>query len=202
MVCLDFEGVFTPEIWINVAENTGIEVLRRTTRDEPDYDKLMKWRLGILKENGIGLKEIQEAIGKMEPLDGADEFMDWLREKCVPIVLTDSFYQFVMPLIRKLDYPAVLCNDIIVDGDGCLTDYQLRQDDGKRKAVENFKKMNYKIIGIGDSYNDLSFMRVADKGILFKPPENIKKEDHGFPITENYEDLKREIEKGIAELEN
>lgn len=201
MVCLDFEGVFTPEIWIGVSEKTGIKELRRTTRDEPDYEKLMKWRLGILKENGIGIKEIQEVIGSMEPLGGAVEFMQWLRENTVSIILSDSFYQFVMPLLKKLGYPPMLCNNIQVDENGTLVGYTMRQQDGKRKAVEKFKEMNFKVIGVGDSYNDLTLLREADAGILFRPPENIKKENHGFPITETYEELKKEIEKAISKLE-
>lgn len=201
LVCLDFEGVFTSEIWIGVAEKTGIGVLRKTTRDEPDYDKLMKWRLGILKENGIGLKEIQEVIGSMGVLDGAKDFMQWLRERSVPIILSDSFYEFIMPLVEQLDYPPVLCNNIAVDGNGTLVGYTLRQHDGKRKAVEKFREMNFKIIGVGDSYNDLTFLKAADRGVFFRPPKNIIKEKHGIPITDTYEELKKEIGRGLKELE-
>ena len=201
LVCLDFEGVFTSEIWINVAERTGVSELRRTTRDEPDYDKLMKWRIGILKEKGIGIKGIQEAIKKMGVLEGSKEFLDWLRERTVPIILTDSFYEFIMPLAKMLDYPPMFCNNIQLDGNGTLTGYKLRQQDGKRKAVEKFREMGFKVIGIGDSYNDLTFLEKADAGILFRPPKNIIKEKHGFPITESYEELKIEIEKAMDKLE-
>ncbi|MHA1805178.1 MAG: bifunctional phosphoserine phosphatase/homoserine phosphotransferase ThrH [Promethearchaeota archaeon] len=189
IICLDLEGVFTPEIWIEVSLKTKIEELKITTRDEPDYDKLMKKRLKILKEHGISLKKIQEIISEMELLPGAKEFLDWLRSKTQIIIVSDSFIEFAMPFMKKLGYPTLFCHDLETDGNGMISNYRLRLDDMKRKTVLALKKLNYEVIAIGDSYNDMGMIKEADHGILFKPPENVVKEFPQFPVTHEYSEL-------------
>jgi phosphoserine / homoserine phosphotransferase len=190
IACLDLEGVLIPEIWINVAEQTGIEALRRTTRDEPDYDKLMKYRLGILAEHGLGIREIQKVIASLEPLDGATEFLAWLRGRVQVVILSDTFYQFADPFMRKLGRPTLFCHDLVIDSDGRVTDYAIRLPDQKRKAVEGFHTLNFQTIAAGDSYNDTSMLAEADAGILFRPPDNVIREFPQFPVTRSYEELR------------
>jgi phosphoserine/homoserine phosphotransferase len=200
IVCSDLEGVFTPEIWINVAEKTGIKELRLTTRDISDYDVLMKRRLAILKENGLKIKDITDVIATMDPLEGAVEFLNWLRSKTQLIVVSDTFLQFAGPLMEKLGRPTLFCNTLTIAPDGTISGYNLRQQDGKRKTAVALKSLNYKIIGVGDSYNDTTMLKEADKGILFRPPENVKSEFPEFPVTTNYQELKNIIEKELVSV--
>jgi phosphoserine / homoserine phosphotransferase len=195
IVCADLEGIFTPEVWINVAEKTGISDLRLTTRDISDYDVLMKRRLGILKENGLKLTDIQKVIATLEPLEGALEFLNWIRARVPVVIVSDTFTQFAGPLMEKLGWPALLCNTLSVDPDGSVAGYHLRQKDGKRMAVLSLKNLYYKIISIGDSYNDISMLTEADAGILFNPPENVKEEYPDLPATYTYEEIKEKIER-------
>jgi len=194
IICTDLEGIFVPEIWINVAERTGIEELRLTTRDIPDYDVLMKKRLSILDKNKIKLKDITDVIETMDPLEGAVDFLDWLRSTIQVIVVSDTYVEFANPLMNKLGWPTLFCNSLSVNGSGFINDYILRQKDGKRKVVQSLKQLQYNIISVGDSYNDITMLKEADKGILFKPPVNVKQEYTDFPVTENYQDLRKEIE--------
>lgn len=198
IVCSDLEGVFVPEIWINVAEKTGIEELRLTTRDISDYDVLMKKRLGILHKNGLKIKDITDVIAAMNPLDGAVEFLDWLRSHTQLIVVSDTFVQFAGPLMEKLGWPTLFCNSLSIEPDGSVSGYNLRQKDGKREAVLALKKLNYNIISMGDSYNDISMLKEADTGILFMPPENVKNEFPELPVTNNYEELKEILQKKLG----
>lgn len=195
IACLDLEGVLTPEIWINVAERTGIEALRRTTRDEPDYDKLMRYRIEILDERGLGLPDIQEVIGTMKPLDGAAAFLDWLRTRFQVIILSDTFEEFASPLMAQLGYPALFCNSLIVDEQKRIRGHRIRIKDGKRKAVMALKLLNFQVVAAGDSYNDTTMLDEADRGILFRPPENVIREFPQFPVTQTYEELKLEFSK-------
>ena len=195
LLCLDLEGVLIPEIWINFAERTGIEALRATTRDIPDYDQLMKQRLNILDQHGYGLPDIQQVIDTLQPLDGAREFVDWAREHFQLIILSDTFYEFARPLMRKLGSPTLLCHRLEVDGNGRITDYILRQKDPKRASVQALHSLNYRIIAAGDSYNDTSMLGEADQGILFHAPDNVIREFPQFPAVHSYADLKREIIK-------
>jgi phosphoserine / homoserine phosphotransferase len=190
IVCSDLEGVFVPEIWINVAERTGIKELRLTTRDISDYDVLMKKRLGILAENHLKLKDITDVIATMEPLPGAREFVDWLRSRTQLIVLSDTFEEFARPLMAKLGRPTLLCHNLTVDAEGCVTDYNLRQHDPKLRAVQAFQALNYEVIAMGDSYNDTSMLETADRGFLFCPPEKVAAEFPQFPVARSYEELK------------
>jgi len=191
---LDLEGVFTPEIWIEFADRVGIPELRRTTRDEPDYDKLMRFRIDLLKEHGLTLADIQAVIAEMSPLPGAREFLDWLRDRAQVIILSDTFYQFAQPLMAKLGYPTLFCHRLIVDEAGMITDYALRMPDSKRAAVNALKAVNFTIVAAGDSYNDVTMLKEADQGILFRPPANVKAEFPQFPVAEDYETLKSYIE--------
>jgi phosphoserine/homoserine phosphotransferase len=189
LACLDLEGVLVPEIWIEFSKRTGIPELSRTTRDEPDYDRLMKGRLAILERHGLGLPDIQKVIGEMGPLPGARGFMDWLRERFQVVILSDTFYEFAMPLMRQLGYPTLLCHKLVVDGQGVVRDYALRQPEAKRASVQAFKSLNIKTIAAGDSYNDTAMLAEADAGILFCPPENVIREFPQFPVTRNYAEL-------------
>ncbi|WP_373501553.1 bifunctional phosphoserine phosphatase/homoserine phosphotransferase ThrH [Desulfococcus sp.] len=195
IVCSDLEGVFVPEIWINVAEKTGIEELRLTTRDISDYDVLMRKRLSILKQHRLKLKDITDVIAAMHPLNGALDFLNWLRAMTPVIVVSDTFTQFAGPLIAQLGWPTLFCNTLAVDSDGTVADYRLRQPDGKRKTVEALKSLNYKVIAMGDSYNDISMLQAADHGILFRPPPNVVAEFPQFPVTTRYDALKPIYEK-------
>jgi phosphoserine/homoserine phosphotransferase len=191
MACLDLEGVLVPEIWINVAEKTGIPELRRTTRDEPDYNKLMRARLKILDEHDLTLKNIQDVIGSMRPLDGALDFLNWLRARCQVIILSDTFAQFAAPLMRQLGYPTLFCNALEVDEKGRIVDYHLRMPDQKRASTEALRNLNFRIVAAGDSYNDTSMLLAADAGIFFRPPQAITAQFPQFPVTQTYDELKR-----------
>ena len=191
--CLDVEGVLLPEIWINVATHYGIDELRATTRDVSDYDALMRQRLQILDENGLTLPDIQRVIAAMGPLDGAREFLDWLRARAQVVLLSDTYYEFAMPLMEELQYPTLLCHHIETDSHGRIVDYNLRQEDSKFEAVKAFKSLNFRVIAAGDSYNDTAMLAAADEGILFCPPENVVAEFPEFPAVFTYEDFKKEI---------
>ena len=195
LACLDLEGVLIPEIWINVAERTGIDALRRTTRDEPDYDLLMRGRLEILAEHGLGLPDIQKVIGGMRPLEGAAEFLDWLRERFQVVILSDTFYEFADPLMAQLGRPTLFCHRIETDDAGRVVDYHIRLEDQKRKAIEAFHRLNFQVIAAGDSYNDTSMLSEADAGILFRPPDNVIEDFPQFPVTRSFEELRAEFAK-------
>ncbi len=186
LICLDLEGVLVPEIWINLAERTGIEELRRTTRDEPDYRKLMTGRLEILKRNRLGISDIQSVIGGMSPMEGAVEFLDTLRSERQVVILSDTFKPFAAPLMKQLNWPTLFCNDLIIDADGSIVDFTLRQEDGKRRAVIGFQAMNLRVLAAGDSYNDLSMIKTADRGAFFRPPESITREEPDYPVFTEY----------------
>ncbi len=200
IVCLDLEGVLIPEIWIGVAKRTGIEELRLTTRDEPDYDKLMTRRLEILREQNLGISTIQGVIDGLDPLPGAAEFSNWLRERFQLIILSDTFYEFAAPFMRKLGWPTLLCHRLEIGADGGVDGYRLRQPDPKRAAVQSFHALRYEVIAAGDSYNDTAMLAEADAGILFRPPENVIREFPQFPVTTEYPELQREIERAAARL--
>ena len=193
LACLDLEGVLLPEIWIAFAEKTGIEQLKLTTREIPDYDELMQGRLKILNDNNLKLLDIQNVIKTLSPMAGAIDFLAWLKSEFQVIILSDTFYQFVEPLTKSLDYPTLFCNDLIVNSKGDITGYQLRQKDGKTKAVSALKKLNFKVIAAGDSYNDTGMLQEADAGILFCPPDNVIKEFPQFPVSRNYEEFKNTL---------
>lgn len=193
IVCLDLEGVLVPEIWIAFAERTGISELRRTTRDEPDYDKLMKYRLDILAEKTLGLPDIQEVISGLEPLPGAREFVDWLRPRFQVVILSDTFYEFAMPLMKHLGWPTLFCHRLEADGNGMMVNYHLRMPEQKRESVKAFKGLNFRTIAAGDSYNDTAMLAEAHAGILFCPPDNVVREFPQFPVTRDYEALKTAI---------
>jgi len=195
LACLDLEGVLIPEIWIAFAEKTGIEELKATTRDIPDYDVLMQRRLRILDEHGYGLPEIQDVIGTLNPLEGAREFIDWLRERFQVVILSDTFYEFAMPLMAKLGYPALLCHKLEVNGEGRITNYLLRQRDPKRQSVRAFQLLNYRVIAAGDSYNDTTMLKQAEAGILFHAPQNVIEEFPQYPAVQTFEELKAEFLK-------
>ena len=199
IVCSDLEGVFVPEIWINVAERTGIDALRMTTRDEPDYDVLMKKRLAILKENNLKLSDITDVIATMEPMPGALDFLNWLRAQVPVIVVSDTFTQFAGPLMRQLGWPTLFCNTLEIAPDGSVADYRLRQPDGKRHVAEALRTLNYRIVAMGDSYNDISMLKTADAGILFRPPENVVAEFPQFPVVRDYEELRPLMETALAD---
>jgi phosphoserine/homoserine phosphotransferase len=196
VACLDLEGVLVPEIWINVAERTGIAALRITTRDEPDYDVLMKRRLGILAEHDLRLSDIQDVIGTLRPLPGAAEFLDWLRQRAQVLILSDTFYEFAMPLMRQLGYPTLFCHRLGVDAEGRIVDYHIRLPDQKRRSVESLRELAFRVIAAGDSYNDTAMLGAADVGILFRPPDNVIAEFPHFPVTRSYEELRRAFEEG------
>jgi phosphoserine/homoserine phosphotransferase len=198
IVCSDLEGVFVPEIWINVAEKTGIEELRLTTRDIADYDVLMKRRLSILDENNLKIDDIKAVIATMTPLDGAVEFLNWIRSRTQIIVVSDTFDQFARPLMEKLGWPTLFCHTLSIAPDGFISDYILRQKDAKREAVISLKTLNYNTIAMGDSYNDITMLKEADNGILFNPPDNVKNEFPEFPVTFSYEELKSVIENILS----
>jgi phosphoserine/homoserine phosphotransferase len=194
--CLDLEGVLVPEIWINVAERTGIEALRVTTRDEPDYDLLMRRRLAILAEHRLGLADIQAVIGTLRPLEGANEFLAGLRERFQVLIVSDTFYEFADPLMRQLGRPTLLCNYLGVDAAGRIVDYHLRMPDQKREAVKALHRLRFKVVAAGDSYNDTGMLGEADAGILFRPPDNVVREFPSFPVTRSYAELRNAFEEG------
>ncbi len=194
IVTLDLEGVFTPEIWIAVSETTGLPALRLTTRDESDYDKLMRFRIAILEEQGITLSQIQDVIANMGLMPGAREFLDWLRSRTQAIILSDTFYEFAAPLMAQLGQPTLFCNMLEVDERDMITGYQLRIPDGKREAVLALKALNFRVIASGDSYNDMTMLQEADHGILFRPPPNVIADYPQFPVTTEYGELKQRFE--------
>ena len=198
VACLDLEGVLVPEIWVNVAERTGIAALRRTTRDEPDYDKLMRWRLGILDEHGVKLADLQGAIASMGPLPGARDFLDWLRARIPVVILSDTFTQFAAPLMRQLGWPTLFCHRLEVAPDGRVAGYELRMPDQKREAVRAFHALRFRVIAAGDSYNDVAMLAEADAGILFRPPPNVIDEFPHFPVTRTYEELREAFARAGA----
>ncbi len=197
IVCLDMEGVLVPEIWIAFAEASGIPELRRTTRDEPDYDKLMKWRLGILKEHGLGLKEIQDTIAKIDPLPGAKKFLDELREITQVIILSDTFTQFATPLMRKLNWPTIFCNTLEVAENGEITGYKMRIAQSKLATVKALQSIGYETIASGDSYNDLGMIRAGKAGFLFKSTEKIIADNPDLQAFEEFDDLLAAIKKAL-----
>ena len=193
IACLDLEGVLVPEIWIGFAEKTGIAELKATTWDIPDYNVLMRQRLSILEEHNLGLPDIQAVISTMAPMEGALEFIDWLRERFQVVILSDTFYEFSHPLMRQLGFPTLFCHRLIADEQGKIVDYKLRQVDPKRQSVEAFHGLNYRVIAAGDSYNDTTMLAEADAGILFKAPDNVIAEFPQFPAVHSYGDLRQEF---------
>ena len=193
LICLDLEGVLVPEIWIRVAEETGIEELRLTTRDVADYDVLMKHRLEVLAKHGLRLADIQSVIAKIRPLEGAEEFLTWLRERCQIVILSDTFQEFALPLMRQLGFPTIFCNQLEIDAQGHITNYQLRQQDQKRHAVKALRALNFFVIAAGDSYNDTSMLLEAQAGVFFRPPDSILKEFPQFPVTHTYDELRAQL---------
>jgi phosphoserine/homoserine phosphotransferase len=194
LACLDLEGVLVPEIWINVAEHTGIEALRLTTRDIPDYDQLMRRRLTLLDQYGLKLSDIQRVIAVMEPLDGTREFLNWLRERFQVVILSDTYYEFAMPLMRQLGWPALFCHRLEVVEDR-VVNYTLRQSDSKRRAVRAFHDLNFRVIAAGDSYNDTAMLAEAEAGILFRPPQNVIDEFPQFPVTWTFAEMSEAFRK-------
>ena len=197
IVCLDLEGVLVPEIWVAFAEETGIPELKKTTRDEPDYDKLMKWRLGILKEHGLGLKEIQETIAKIDPIPGAKEFLDELRSMTQVIIISDTFTQFAAPLMKKLGWPTIFCNSLEVAENGEITGYRMRVENSKYSTVKALQSIGFETIASGDSHNDLGMIKASKAGFLFKSTEQIKKDNPELEAYETYEQLMEAIKKAL-----
>jgi phosphoserine/homoserine phosphotransferase len=193
IACLDLEGVLSPEVWINFAERTGIDALRATTRDIPDYDVLMRQRLGILAEHGLGLGDIQEVIGGMAPLEGGREMLEWLEERFQVIILSDTFYEFAEPFMRQLGWPTLFCHRLETDAKGMIVDYHLRQVDPKRQSVRALQLLNYRCIATGDSYNDTTMLAQAEAGILFRPPQKVIDEFPQFPVATDYAELRAEF---------
>ena len=200
VVCLDLEGVLVPEIWIEFSKRTGIPELSRTTRDEPDYDKLMRFRLDLLAKRRLGLPDIQAVIGGMGPMPGAREFLDELRQRFQVVIISDTFYEFARPLMEQLGQPTLFCHRLEVDGAGFVRDYHLRMPDQKRAAVNAFRALNFQVIAAGDSYNDTAMLGAAHAGIFFRPPENIVGEFPQFPVTRDYGELMAEIEAAAARI--
>ncbi len=199
IVCLDLEGVLVPEIWIAFAEESGIPELKKTTRDEPDYDKLMKWRLGILKEHGLGLNEIQATISKIEPLKGAKEFLDELRKLTQVVIISDTFSQFAAPLMAKLGYPTIFCNELVVAENGEITDFRMRGENSKLTTVRALQSCGFETIASGDSYNDLAMINASKAGFLFRSTDKIKADYPNLPAFEEFDDLLKAIKEAIGE---
>jgi len=200
LVCLDLEGVLVPEIWIEFSERTGIPELRRTTRDEPNYDTLMKFRLNLLRQHKLGLPDIQAVIATMRPMPGASEFLDELRRDFQVIILSDTFYEFAMPLMAHLGMPTLFCHKLETDATGFVVNYHLRMPNQKKEAVQRFKELNYKVIAAGDSYNDTAMLSEAHAGILFHPPQNVIDEFPQFPIALSYIEMRAEIDKASQRI--
>lgn len=198
IACLDLEGVLVPEIWINVALKTGIEELKITTREMPDYDALMKRRLAILDQHKLTIADIQSVIDKMGPLEGAPDFIRWLRERCQVIILSDTFYQFALPLMRQLGFPTLFCNQLEIDGQGRIANYHMRMQNQKKHSVAAFKSLNFFTMAAGDAYNDTAMLGEADAGFFFRPPDHLPKEFPQFPVTQTY----RELEAKFARAGN
>lgn len=200
IACLDLEGVLLPEIWIKFAEKTGVEELKLTTRDIPNYDELMNKRLNILRENNFKLSDIKDVISSLDPLEGAIEFHQWLRSNFEVIILSDTFYQFVEPLMKKLDYPTLFCHQLVIDSNDSISGYKLRQANGKQEAVKALQKLNFKVVAAGDSYNDIGMLKQADMGILYDPPENVVNDYPQFPVSKNYKEFKKMLEGCISSI--
>lgn len=199
VVCSDLEGVFVPEVWINFAKKTGIEKLKLTTRDIQNYDELMQYRLKILDEHNLKIQDIQKVIATIAPIEGALEFTKWLREVTRFVVVSDTFVEFADPLMAQLNRPFLLCHSLVINDDGQITDYKLRQPDPKRKTVEAFKSLEYNVVAFGDSYNDISMLKAADVGILYCPPQNVIDDYPEFPVAHNYSELRALLEPHILE---
>lgn len=195
LICLDMEGVLTPEIWLAVAYKTGIADLKVTTRDIPDYDELMQLRLKILSQHKIRIHDIKKVVAELGPLEGVPDFLDWLRVRCQVIILSDTFYDLVAPLMQQLDYPTIFCHTLDIDDEGFIRNYHLRQADQKRHAVSALKSLNFKVLAAGDSYNDISMLKEADAGVLFCPPDSITLEFPQFPVVRSYDELKKEFSR-------
>ena len=195
IACLDLEGVLIPEVWINFAERTGIDALKATTRDIPDYDQLMTQRLEILREHQLGIADIQDVIDGMDPLPGAGDALDWLRERFQVVILSDTFYEFAEPFMRKLGWPTIFCHKLEIDDKGMIADYKIRQPDPKRASVKAFHSLEFRCIATGDSYNDTTMLSEADAGILFRPPQNVIDEFPQFPVAREYAELQAEFAK-------
>ncbi|MCC6608339.1 MAG: bifunctional phosphoserine phosphatase/homoserine phosphotransferase ThrH [Burkholderiales bacterium] len=202
IACLDLEGVLVPEIWIEFSHRTGIPELSRTTRDEPDYDKLMRARIAILARHRLGLPDIQDVIAGMGPLAGAREFLDWLRHRFQVVILSDTFYEFAAPLMRQLGYPTLLCHNLVVDAAGKVRDFRIRLAHHKRESVRAMRALNFRTIAAGDSYNDTAMLAAADAGILFHPPQNVADEFPQFPVAYTYEELKAAFLHAHSALES
>jgi phosphoserine/homoserine phosphotransferase len=200
LVCLDLEGVLVPEIWITFAERTGIPELRRTTRDEPDYDKLMRYRLDLLRQHKLGLPDIQRVIASMGPMEGAKDFLDSLRERYQVVMLSDTFYEFGMPLMRQLGMPTLFCHRLETDAQGFVVAYQLRMPNQKAEAVKAFRGLNFQVIAAGDSYNDTAMLSAAHAGILFRPPQNVIAEFPQFPVVRDYAGLRAAIDTAARRI--
>ena len=198
VICLDLEGVLVPEIWIAFAERTGIAEFRRTTRDEPDYDKLMRWRLGLLRQHGLKLADIQDVIAGMAPLPGARDFLDELRSAFQVVILSDTFYEFADPLMRQLGRPTLFCHRLLVDAEGFVADYRLRQPDQKRQAVNALKGLNFRVAAAGDSFNDTGMLQAADAGFFIHPPPAIAAQFPQFPVASSYAQLRAAIDNAAA----
>lgn len=200
IVCLDMEGVLVPEIWIAFAERTGIPELRRTTRDEPDYDKLMQYRLAVLREHRLGLPDIQKVIGEMGPMEGCVDFLDALRRDYQVVILSDTFYEFAKPLMVQMKQPTLFCHRLEADTQGMLVNYHLRMPSQKKAAVDAFKALNFRVIAAGDSYNDTAMLGAADAGILMHPPENVVREFPQYPVVRSYPELRAEIDRAASRI--
>ena len=200
IVCLDMEGVLVPEIWIEFAEKTGIEALKATTRDIPDYDVLMKQRLAILAENNLKLRDIQEVIATLSPLDGAVDFLDSLREQYQLVILSDTFYEFAKPLVEQMKWPTIFCHKLVVQPDGAVTDYKIRQKDPKRMSVRALQSLNFSVFAAGDSYNDTTMLEEADAGFLFRSPANVIEEFPQYRVTNEYSELRRFIDEAADQV--
>jgi len=194
IACLDLEGVLLPEIWIKFAEKTGVEGLKLTTRDIPDYDELMTIRLNILKENNYKLEDIKEVISTLSPLDGAIDFHNWLKSEFQVIILSDTFYQFVSPLMKQLDYPTLFCHQLVINSNDSIVGYKIRQLNGKQEAVKALQNLNFKVVAAGDSYNDIGMLKQADEGILFDPPKNVISDYPQFSVSTSYADFQKKLE--------
>lgn len=195
ITCLDLEGVLVPEIWVAFAEESGIEELKKTTRDEPDYNKLMAWRLDVLRKNGLGIKEIQETISKIDPLPGAKEFLDTLRSEGQVVIISDTFTQFAQPLMKKLGWPTIFCNELVIDEDGKISDFKMRVENSKYSTVKALQSMGFDTVASGDSYNDLGMIKASKAGFLFRSTDSIKAENPDVPAYEAYDELLEAIRK-------
>jgi phosphoserine/homoserine phosphotransferase len=202
LACLDLEGVLLPEIWIKFAEKTGIEELKLTTRDISDYDKLMKSRLEVLKQNNLKLKDIQNVISTLSPLDGSYDFLSWLKSEFQVIILSDTFYEFAQPLMQQLDFPTLFCHKLTINSNGDIVNYKLRQKNQKTKAVKAFQGLNFQVISAGDSYNDIGMLQQAEAGILFNPPASVVDEFPQYPVARDYKDFKIAFEKARQNIES